>query len=736
MLACVQQWHRGMEQRFARGRYLGEGAFGVVVEAIDASTGERVALKGGRAPSSSDQLEREYARMSAIAHPNVVAPRALVLEAGRVALAMELVVDGLPLLDYIGGDVARLARTLPQLVAALRALHAAGFVHRDVKPSNVLVDRDGRVVLVDFGLVAPIGFAEPGVGTVDYMAPEQALGAPITPAADWYAVGVLLFAALARVMPYRGHVLQILIEKQHVAAPPVATYAPEAPAHLAALCDALLAIDPARRPSGAEIAACLGPATCPEASQVIEIMERSTGAPHALPRSMNNKLLRSSLLATLATATLVGCMADRPVAAVDNLQVKTETKVTPASGRKNLDLLFVIDNSHSMDDEQTSLRQNFHAMVEKLEAIEGGLPNIHIAVVTSDLGTSNADGALAPATDKCNGVGDDGLMRELPSVTSTIAKARFIIDEDDGHGGRTRNYAGTLEETFAEIANVGIDGCGIEQHLGAMTRALDPRNVRNAGFLRDDALLAVVVIADEDDCTLAHAGLFGKANLNAACTVDAITCDTELTGVGDYTGCRPNPTPSYVDDYKEYALALKRLKADPRDVIVAGIIGPTSETITLGSDSHGLEVDATCSYQGASGAQHAAAAIRTTAFLAEFPDRSTAATICDGDLTPALVQVSELLVSVLGDTCFEGEVADLDPGTDGVQYDCSVTTMQDGQEVAVLPSCAFDDTQACWTLEENALCGVSMALAIDWHGQAHADLEVAASCAMVSSGLR
>lgn len=443
---------------------------------------------------------------------------------------------------------------------------------------------------------------------------------------------------------------------------------------------------------------------------------------------MNNKLLRSSLLATLATVSLVGCMADRPVAAVDNLQVKAETKVTPAMGRKNLDLLFVIDNSGSMKEEQDSLRQNFRAIVDKLEAIEGGLPNIHIAVVTSDLGTNTADGALgvAQAGSGCSGRGDDGVLRALPNG------ARFIIDEDDGRGGRTRNYGGSLEDTFAAIANVGTGGCGIEQHLGAMTRALDPANLPNAGFLRDEALLAVVVIADEDDCTLANGGLFGQHDPDLACTVDAITCDAPLAGAGEYAGCRPNPTPRFVDGYAEYAWALKGLKADPRDVIVAGIVGPTSETITL----EATRVAPTCTYQGPSGAQHAEAALRTTAFLAQFPDRSIAATICDGDLTPAFVQVSELLVSVLGDTCFEGEVADLDPGTDGVQYDCSVTTLQDGQEVAVLPSCAFDDSQACWTLEENALCGVSMALAIDWHGQAHADLEVAASCAMVSSGLR
>src|SRR5262249_16928831 len=117
-------------------------------------------------------------------------------------------------------DEPRLRRALKQLALGLHALHSAGMVHRDVKPSNILVTGDGRVVLVDFGLVAELhgaskrdAFGGAVVGTAGYMAPEQA-GGDVGPAADWYSVGCIIYQALTGRLPFTGSATRILTDKQ------------------------------------------------------------------------------------------------------------------------------------------------------------------------------------------------------------------------------------------------------------------------------------------------------------------------------------------------------------------------------------------------------------------------------------------------------------------------------------------------------------------------------------------
>jgi predicted ATPase len=160
-------------------------------------------------------------------------------------------------------DEARLRSALPQLVAALSAVHAAGHAHRDVKPSNVLVTEDGRVVVLDFGLVTALaGHAgaagEAMAGTPAYMAPEQTEDGPVGPAADWYALGVMLYAALSGALPFDGASHRILEAKVTREAPSVLDLVPDAPADLAALCTDLLRMDPRERPGLDEIRSRLG----------------------------------------------------------------------------------------------------------------------------------------------------------------------------------------------------------------------------------------------------------------------------------------------------------------------------------------------------------------------------------------------------------------------------------------------------------------------------------------------
>jgi hypothetical protein len=415
-------------------------------------------------------------------------------------------------------------------------------------------------------------------------------------------------------------------------------------------------------------------------------------------------------LALFWVPLLAGC-PDRTIAGVPVEQGTVDVKDIPAVPRRDVDILFLIDDSLSMVEEQASLKANFGRFISVLESLDGGLPNVHIGVATPNLGTSATDGSHAPAIGTCAGDGEGGRMRQLPNNGGA-----FLSDRDDGNGGRIRNYTGTLTDAFSQIANVGTNGCGIEQHLEAVKRALD-NNPANAGFLRPDAYLAVIVVGDEDDCSLAKSSLFdGNTNdptygdrVNFKCTHDGIECDspnTDLDIVGARQDCHPNvtsPTLTKVDRYVDF---LKGLKADPRDVIVAGIVGDAGpfEIVKKGNVS---VLKQSCVYTGPTGPQYAYPGIRELDFLDQFANRNTHATICAEDLSGAMTQIGALLKRTLADPCFELQLADADPETPGVQYDCTVTETrytanEPDEELDVIPAC--DATRSripCWRIEED-----------------------------------
>ncbi|WP_437945275.1 protein kinase [Sorangium sp. So ce296] len=169
-------------------------------------------------------------------------------------------------------DVARVRSSLVQVARALLAVHEARLVHRDLKPSNVLVTPEGRAVVLDFGIASRLSHsgqsatdAEQLVGTPRYMAPEQVSARAVAPSADWYALGVMLFEALAGEPPFAGTPLEILAEKQRAAPRRLQDVAPWAPDDLASLADDLLCTAPERRPSGPEVIRRLGGAGSPAA---------------------------------------------------------------------------------------------------------------------------------------------------------------------------------------------------------------------------------------------------------------------------------------------------------------------------------------------------------------------------------------------------------------------------------------------------------------------------------------
>ncbi len=264
--------------RFRVRAKLGRGGTGTVVRAYDRESGVDVALKSILRAEGDALLrfKREFRALRDVRHPNLVELIELIERDGEWLYTMELV-NGVEPLEYVRAgslesgtnaadfDEARLRSLLVQLASGLDALHRRGMVHRDVKPSNVLVTEGGRAVLLDFGLVASAYEAfqstdVPTAGTVCYMAPEQGLGMPVAPASDWYAFGVLLFEALTGRAPYEGMTLEILLAKAQRAAREPRELVPSVPDDLNRLCARLLSVDPADRPSGSDVLACLAAA--------------------------------------------------------------------------------------------------------------------------------------------------------------------------------------------------------------------------------------------------------------------------------------------------------------------------------------------------------------------------------------------------------------------------------------------------------------------------------------------
>src|SRR5258708_1206280 len=158
-------------------------------------------------------------------------------------------------------DVARLRSALRQLAEGVNRLHELGKLHRDIKPSNVLVTDEGRVVLLDFGLVEDIEpeMHEPLLaGTPDYMSPEQGAQMSISKASDWYSVGVILYQALTGRLPFRGRLFEVMMRKQTRDPIQPREINREVPRDLNDLCIKLLQRDAEARPTGREVLRALG----------------------------------------------------------------------------------------------------------------------------------------------------------------------------------------------------------------------------------------------------------------------------------------------------------------------------------------------------------------------------------------------------------------------------------------------------------------------------------------------
>jgi eukaryotic-like serine/threonine-protein kinase len=254
----------GPQGRYRLVRRIAAGGMGEVWEADDTVLGRRVALKVLVEELAADdhatrRFVREARATARLAHPNVARVYDFGRDGGTPFLVMELL-EGQTLADRLASGplpAAEAARVAAAVADALDAAHRRGIVHRDVKPSNVMLTAGGDVKVLDFGIAAAADEIHSTTGsglyaTVAYVSPERVAGEPATPASDIYSLGAVLYELLCGRPPFLGG-SPALVARAHLHDPPlpVRRLAPGVPPRLAEACEAALAKDPAGRPSSA-----------------------------------------------------------------------------------------------------------------------------------------------------------------------------------------------------------------------------------------------------------------------------------------------------------------------------------------------------------------------------------------------------------------------------------------------------------------------------------------------------
>ncbi len=463
------------------------------------------------------------------------------------------------------------------------------------------------------------------------------------------------------------------------------------------------------------------------------------------------------LITVAAAGSICLPAAGCPTRDVSNLSPHNEpelVKEIPIDLNRDIDILFVIDNSVSMAQEQLSLEANFPRFINVLETIQGGLPNVNIAVVSSNVGISPYQ------TTGCSGSGDDGKFQNTPRGACVPPNGYFIKNwlADDGMS-RVTNYPDTtsLGEVFSCIAHLGTTGCGLEQHLESMRRALDGHRPENANFLREDAYLAVIFVADEDDCSAKDGAVFDPSQTEISdplgpfgsfrCTEFGIVCDGSplSRSPATYADCQPMPAEEsdYLFHPDVYVDFLEQLKVNRQNIIVAGILGNPAPVNVIYNDKGEPELDCSC---GCETDQHAAPAVRLAWFLEQFPQRHTFTSICNQDLSSAMDQIAQLMKIVFGNPCLDGPVdlTDLDGNpANGIQLDCQVSDVvhkgTDQEQATVIPRCPMTgpstpdtSTVPCWWVDEQpTICTMTqtrMLLHVERGGEEPDDTTIVARC--------
>jgi hypothetical protein len=381
-----------------------------------------------------------------------------------------------------------------------------------------------------------------------------------------------------------------------------------------------------------------------------------------------------------------------------------QVALIPGTVSQDVDLLFVIDDSPSMLDKQTNLKNSFPSF---LSVFGAAMPNVHIGVITTDMGSLGADDAspgpgIGSGPGMCSGTGKDGALQTFGS--SLVTSGKYIIDENG-----TKNYTGSITAAFASIASAGANGCGFEQPLAAIRRAFE--NVANAGFVRASARLAIIVLSDEDDCSMAHSTIltsdptmYGPLQ-SFRCTRFGVTCDVggtttdAMNELGAKSACHSNDSAALFTDLPRYKALLQSIKPNPRDVLFGAIVSPATslavEDRTPPGGGAAVRAAAhSCQYTGSVGEEVADPAVRLTQLATETA-RGAVVSVCSPNLAPAMLEMGQQVNMLLGVPCIGQAIAQ--PTT------CQVFDLLAAGGELEIPACSDGGGSPCFTLVADAV---------------------------------
>ena len=418
--------------------------------------------------------------------------------------------------------------------------------------------------------------------------------------------------------------------------------------------------------------------------------------------------------------------------------------ITPRAPNRDADILFMIDDSSSMNTVQANLVANFPILMSTLRAFPGGLPNLHIAVVTSDLGAGPEVSYAG-----CTPGGDGGNFHA--AAAGCAGPTGTFIDESNNEA--TKNYPGAIEDAFTCIANVGTVGCGFEHQLASAAVALGFRGsipAANAGFLRPDAFLAIAFITNEDDCSappdtmlftttsFAQSSTYGPPIFR--CNEFGHLCGgvapprNGTTSVPITADCHSNEM-GLLYPVGGFATFFKSLKADPSMVFVASIAAPVKPYIidyrpspyVTGENAASIEHSCMRSDGG-----NGDPAVRMTDFVTQFGANGSASSICDNSFAPALTQLGTAIGRAFTSNCLDATVPDSDATAPGIQASCDVVLHAPGMTDRTIPTCDMATPQGgpqpCWYLTASAACTSGVLFAMNRTGATAAGETISVRC--------